>query len=224
MRILTIEDDENLANMLYRGLSEEGYSIDWAKDGEIGLAMALKNHYDCILLDLMLPKLDGISLCRQLRENNRRQPVIMLTVKSTVEDKVEGLSAGADDYIIKPFSFEELLARIHAQIRRSQVLSNPIHKYKDLILNPVDHTATRGDKLIKLTSKEYALLDYLVSHSNSIVTEKELIENVWGLNFDPQTNVINVYLHHLRNKIDKNFSSPLIHTIRGQGYKLEDKP
>ena len=224
MRLLIVEDDERLANMLSRGLTEEGYSVDVAQDGESGLSMGLASSYDCILLDVMLPGLDGITVCSRLRKQNRRQPVIMLTVKNTVDDKVEGLSAGADDYVSKPFSFEELLARIQAQIRRHQVLSGPEMVFRDLVLNPLERTVIRSGTLIELTAKEYALLDYLVQHAGTIVTEKELIEEVWGLSFNPQTNIINVYLHHLRNKIDKEFTTELIHTVRGRGYVFGDKP
>ncbi len=224
MRLLLVEDDEHLASMLRRGLEEEGYEVDWTEDGERGLQLALEFAYHCIILDLMLPERDGLSLCRKLREQGRQQPVIILTAKNALEDKIEGFSSGADDYMVKPFSFEELLARIEVRIRRNQPQRGPQPSYKDLVLDPIERTATREGKRIELTSKEYALLEYLLRNAEQVVTDKQLIEDVWGLSFDPQTNVINVYLHHLRNKIDRNFSSPLIHTIRGKGYRFGDKP
>ena len=223
-RILIVEDDESLAGLLRRSLVEEGYSVDWEENGPAGLERALSTEYACILLDWMLPGFDGVSLCRRLRDDGRREPVIMLTVKSSVEDKVEGLNAGADDYVSKPFSLDELLARIQAQVRRHLLLGEPGLSYEDLRLDPIRHTARRQGRMIELTPKEYALLDYFVHHPEQTVTEKELIRNVWGMDFDPRTNVLNVYLHRLRNKIDKEFSSPLIHTLRGRGYRLSKEP
>ena len=217
---MIVEDDEALAGVLRRGLVEDGYGVDWEENGLQGLERALSGGYSCLVLDWMLPGLDGVSLCRQLRENDRQEPVIMLTVKNAVEDKVEGLQAGADDYVVKPFSLEELLARVQAQVRRHHLLEEPGLAYGELRLDPIRHTALRQGKQIELTPKEYALLDYFVQHPERIVTEKELIRNVWGMDFDPRTNVLNVYLHRLRSKIDREFSSPLIHTLRGRGYRL----
>ncbi len=223
MPILLVEDDERLADVLCRGLDEEGYDIAWAGDGTSGLTMALDDAYDCILLDRMLPGMDGLSLCRELRRRGRGDPVIMITVKDATEDKVEGLEAGADDYVVKPFSFKELVARIQAQVRRHRVFSLKALQYRDLVLDPHSRSARRQGRRIELTPKEYDLLEYFVRNAERIVTLPELIENVWGLAFDPRTNVLNVYLHHLRGKIDRDFDKDLIHTVRGQGFLFGEK-
>ena len=223
MRLLIVEDDTKLARVLQKGLSEEGFEVACAADGDSGLRMALEQAFDCILLDVMLPGRDGLSVCRELRGNKKTTPVIMLTVKGEVEDKVCGLEAGADDYLAKPFAFDELLARIQARIRRTTEYAEPVLRYRDLELNPLSRSAVRAGKEFELTPKECALLEFLMRDPGRVVTEQELLENVWGLHFDPQTNVVNVYLHHLRKKVDQGFDDKLIHTVPGRGYRLGDE-
>ncbi len=220
MRLLIVEDDAKLSGILRQGLSEEGFDVACAADGDSGLKMALEQAFDCILLDIMLPGLDGLSVCRKLREDKRTTPVIMLTVKGEVEDKVRGLEAGADDYLAKPFAFDELLARIQASIRRTTEYTDPVLRYRDLELNPLTRQAVRAGASFDLTPKECSLLEYLMRNPGRVVSEDELLENVWGLRFDPQTNVVNVYLHHLRKKVDQDFEQKLIQTIPGRGYRL----
>lgn len=222
MRILVVEDEKKIADFIKRGLREEGYAVDTAGDGENGLFMARTNEYDLILLDLMLPKLDGISLCRKLKGSKVLAPVIMLTAKDTVKDKVLGLDSGADDYLTKPFAFEELLARIRAILRKrdSQVMTTI--KVSDLELDLITHKVKRGDKDIELTAKEYSLLEYMMRNAGVIVTRTMISEHVWDIDFDTFTNVIDVYINYLRNKIDSGFRKKLIHTVRGRGYILKE--
>lgn len=219
-RILVIEDDTSLAGVLRQGLGEEGFAVDWVADGDAGVAAGSKQEHDCILLDLMLPKRDGFSVCRQLREGGVTTPILILTVKDATADKVTGLRLGADDYLPKPFDFEELLARVRALIRRSTTYAEHPLRYGELQLDPYGRVARRGDRAVELTPKESALLTYLLSHPGRVVSERELLENVWGLGFDPQTNVVQVYMHHLRSKIDRGFEPKLLHTVRGRGYRL----
>jgi len=223
MRLLIVEDDQKLAGVLKKGLSEEGFEVSCAADGDSGLKMAQDKTFDCILLDVMLPGRDGLSVCRELREKKKTTPVIMLTVKGEVEDKVRGLEAGADDYLAKPFAFDELLARIQASIRRTTEYADPVLRYRDLELNPLSRLAVRAGKEFELTPKECSLLEFLLRNPGQVVAEDELLENVWGLHFDPQTNVVNVYLHHLRKKVDQDFEPKLIHTVPGRGYRLGDE-
>jgi two-component system copper resistance phosphate regulon response regulator CusR len=223
MRLLIVEDDRKLAGVLQKGLAEEGFEIACAADGDSGLRLALEQAFDCILLDIMLPGRDGLSVCRKLRGKKKTTPVIMLTVKGEVADKVRGLEAGADDYLAKPFAFDELLARIQASIRRTTEYADLVLRYRDLELNPLSRTAVRAGKSFELTPKECSLLEYLMRNSGRIVAEDELLENVWGLRFDPQTNVVNVYLHHLRKKVDQGSDWKLIQTIPGRGYRLGDE-
>ena len=220
MKILIIEDDNGLADVLVRGLREEQFTVDRAPDGDSGFSMALARDYDCLILDIMLPGIDGVEVCRRLREQQYHVPIIMLTVKNEVADRVQALEAGADDYVAKPFSFDELLARIRAQIRRNSVFSGEELRHGDLELDAKTLTALRSGVVTELTPKEYQLLSYFIRHSGRVVTEKELIENVWGLTFDPQTNVVNVYLHRLRGKLHIDGRGPVIKTIRGKGYRL----
>jgi len=220
MKILIIEDDNALADVLVRGLKEEQFAVDRAPDGDSGLSMALAGEYDCLILDIMLPGIDGVEVCRRLRREQYHVPIIMLTVKNEVADRVQALEAGADDYVAKPFSFDELLARIRAQIRRNSVFSGEELRHGDLELDAKTLTALRSGVVTELTPKEYQLLSYFIRHSGRVVTEKELIENVWGLTFDPQTNVVNVYLHRLRGKLHIDGRGPVIKTIRGKGYRL----
>lgn len=224
MRILVIEDEKKMAGFISRGLQEEHFAVDVAPDGERGLEMAELNPYDLVILDIMLPDTDGISLCRELRRKKMNFPILLLTARSHVKDKVTGLNAGADDYLTKPFAFEELLARINALIRREK-RSGPtsLLKVADLELDQTSHKVHRAGKPIDLTSREYSLLEYLMLHTGHIVTRTMITEHVWNANFDTFTNVIDVYINYLRNKIDKDSGRPLIHTIRGTGYILEDK-
>jgi len=221
MRILVIEDEKKIADFIKRGLKEEGYAVDASYDGENGLFLAKTNDYDLILLDLMLPKLDGITLCRKLREAKVSTPIIMLTAKDAVREKVIGLDAGADDYLTKPFAFEELLARIRAILRKKNGAEATKLEVGDLSLDLHTHKVTRGGKEIELTAKEYALLEYLMRNSGSIVTRTMISEHVWDIDFDTFTNVIDVYINYLRNKIDTGHSKKLIQTVRGRGYILK---
>ena len=224
MKILVVEDEEKLARTLQRGLKEEGHAVDVALDGEEGEYLAEVNEYDLIILDVLLPKKNGITVCRELRERGINTPILMLTAKDAVEDKVRGLDAGADDYLTKPFSFEELLARVRALLRRASDVKTPILRIADLELDPMSRRVTRAGKPIKLTSKEYALLEYMMRNPNRVLTRMRIGEHVWDMNFDPESNVIDVYISHLRAKIDRGFDKPLIHTIRGQGYMLSEEP
>lgn len=221
MRILVIEDEKKIADFIKRGLKEEGYAVDSAYDGEQGLFFAKTNDYDLILLDLMLPKLDGHSLFKAIRVEKILTPVIMLTAKDTLKDRVTGLDSGADDYITKPFAFEELLARMRAVLRKSEVSGSTTLRVGDLELNLTTHKASRRGKEIELTSKEYSLLEYLMRNAGSVVTRTMISEHVWDINFDTFTNVIDVYINYLRNKIDTGHKNKLIHTIRGRGYVLK---
>ncbi len=222
MRILIIEDEEKVANFIKRGLREEGYSVDVAYDGEEGHFQVSSNEYDVIILDLMLPKIDGISLCKRLRQEKITTPILMLTAKDSVKDKVTGLDSGANDYLTKPFSFEELLARIRALLRKSETTTPTKLQIGDLILDLLTHKVTRTGKEIILTNKEYALLEYLMRNAGSIVTRTMISEHVWDVNFDTFTNVIDVYVNYLRNKIDKGHKKKLIHTVRGRGYTIRE--
>jgi len=220
MRLLIIEDEKKVADFIKRGLKEEGYSVDVAFDGEEGHFQASSSEYDAIILDLMLPKIDGISLCKKLRADKINAPILMLTAKDSVKDKVAGLDSGANDYLTKPFSFEELLARIRALLRKSETATPTELQIGDLILDLLTHKVTRAGKEIILTNKEYALLEYLMRNPGCIVTRTMISEHVWDINFDTFTNVIDVYMNYLRNKIDKGHKKKLIETIRGRGYMI----
>lgn len=222
LRILVVEDEEKIASFIKRGLKEEGYVVDLAPDGEQGHFLATTNDYDLILLDVMLPKLDGFTLCRRLREKNALVPVILLTAKEDVKDKVQGLDNGADDYITKPFEFEELLARIRVHLRRKHEGVRTMYKVDDLTLDLLGHKVERAGKQVNLTTKEYSLLEYLMRHTGQIVTRTMLAEHVWDVHFDPGSNVIDVYINYLRNKIDGDHEKKLIHTVRGRGYTLKE--
>ncbi len=221
MRILVVEDEKKIADFIKRGLKEEGYAVDVAYDGEEGHFLAKTNNYDLILLDLMLPKMDGITLCKTLKEEGVTAPIIMITAKGAVKDKVTGLDAGADDYLTKPFAFEELLARIRAVSRKKESKEATKLEVEDLVLDLVTHKVSRAGHEITLTGKEYALLEYLMRNSGSIVTRTMISEHVWDVDFDTFTNVIDVYINYLRNKIDANSKNKLIHTVRGRGYVLK---
>ena len=221
MRILVIEDEKKIADFIKRGLKEEGYAVDTANDGENGFFLAKTNDYDLILLDLMLPKMDGIAVCKKLREEKISSPIIMLTAKDAVKDKVTGLDAGADDYLTKPFAFEELLARVRVMLRKKGGEKETKLKVNDLELDLYTHKVTRAGKEIELTSKEYSLLEYLMRNAGKVVTRTMISEHVWDIDFDTFTNVIDVYINYLRNKIDSDSKKKLIQTVRGRGYLLK---
>ncbi len=223
MKILVVEDEERVSQFIQKGLREEGHAVDAAFDGEEGSFLAEVNDYDLIILDLMLPKKNGIMVCRELRDRGVATPVLMLTARDSTGDKVRGLDAGADDYLTKPFAFEELLARVRALLRRGSETKTPTLKIADLELDPMSRRVTRGGEPIRLTTKEYALLEYMMRNPDKVLSRTLIGEHVWDMNFDPESNVIDVYVSHLRNKVDKGFSMPLIHTLRGQGYMLSDQ-
>ena len=222
MRILVVEDEKKVAGFVKRGLEEESYAVDVAYDGEQGQHLAEVNEYDVILLDIMLPKKSGIEVLRELRGKSIKTPVLLLTARDSVDDRVEGLDSGADDYLTKPFAFAELIARVRALMRRGeQGLS--ILQFCDLSLDPATRRAKRGEREIELTVKEYALLEYFLRNPNRVLTRTMIAEHVWDHTFDSETNVVDVYLNHLRNKIDKDEEVKLLHTVRGVGYVLRDE-
>jgi heavy metal response regulator len=222
MRILVIEDEQKVAAFIKRGLKEEGYAVDVAFDGEQGYSLTAANEYDLVVLDVMIPKMDGLTLCHKLRQEGFTAPVLMLTAKDAVRDKVKGLDAGASDYLTKPFAFAEFLARIRALLRRGESRQSASLQVADLILDPAKRHVSRAGKKIELTAKEFALLEYLMRNAGSIVTRTMIAEHVWDLNFETFTNVIDVYINHVRRKIDRGFSRKLVHTIRGRGYVLQE--
>ena len=221
MRILIVEDEKKVAAFIKKGLEEETYAVDIATDGEEGFHLGEQNQYDLIILDLMLPKINGLDILSGLRSQNIETPILLLTAKDSVEDKVEGLNQGADDYLTKPFAFSELLARIRVLLRRGKAESKTILEIADLTLNLVSHKVSRGNEEIELTGKEYSLLEYFMRNQEKVLTRTMIAEHVWDYNFDTFTNVIDVYVNHLRKKIDKNFSTKLLHTLRGVGYVMK---
>jgi len=222
MRILLVEDEKKIAHFIERGLQEEHYAVDIAYEGEAALFMARTNPYDLIILDIMLPGRDGVAVCRDLRRNKLDVPILMLTARERVQDRVVGLDSGADDYLTKPFAFEELLARIRALLRRQSGSPTALLRVADLELDQLSHRVRRAGREIELTGKEYSLLEYLMLNTNQVVTRTMICEHVWDIHFDSETNVIDVYINYLRNKIDRGFSSRLIHTVRGVGYILKE--
>ncbi len=222
MRILVVEDEKKVASFIKRGLEEEGFSVDVAHDGDEGRYMAETNPYDLILMDVMLPKKDGLTVIRELREQDIISPVLCLTAKDTVDDIVSGLDSGSDDYLTKPFAFAELLARVRALLRRGTADRGAEIYFADLRLDPVAHKVWRGGKEIELTAKEYALLEYFMRNANQTLTRTMIAEHVWDYTFDSFTNIIDVYVNYLRKKIDKDFDKKLIHTVRGAGYVLKE--
>ncbi|MFA5344914.1 DNA-binding response regulator [Candidatus Velamenicoccus archaeovorus] len=222
MRILLVEDEIKMASFIQRGLKEEDYVVDVVNDGEKALFQAEINPYDLIILDVILPVKDGITVCRELRSKKINVPVLMLTSKDRVRDRVLGLNSGADDYLAKPFAFEELLARISALLRRNKQDKTGILKIADLEMDQLRHKVARAGKEIQLTSKEFALLEYLMLNATHVVTRTMISEHVWHEDFDSFTNVIDVYMNFLRNKIDKGQKKQLIHTIHGKGYVLKE--
>ncbi len=222
MRILVIEDERKVANFIKHGLEEERYIVDTAYDGQTGFEMAMNNHFDAILLDVMLPGKDGFTILKELRHAGVSIPVLMLTARSTTDDRVVGLDLGADDYLPKPFSFEELAARLRSILRRSSPEKSTKLKCGDLLLDTISHLAFRQGKEIELTTKEYALLEYLMRNKNRILSRSTITQHVWKHNFDPESNIIDVYVKRLRSKIDKDESMQLIQSIRGVGYRMRE--
>lgn len=222
MRILVIEDEKKVANFIKRGLEEERYEVDLATDGQAGLDFALANKYDAIVLDVMLPKKDGFTVISSLRSAKIATPVLMLTALGTTEDRVTGLDLGADDYLPKPFHFEELAARLRSILRRSSVEKSTKLTCGDLILDTVSHNAFRWGKEIELTAREYSLLEYLMRNKGRIVSRSMITQHVWQYNFDPETNIIDVYIKRLRAKIERPGSPKLLNSIRGVGYRLRE--
>lgn len=221
MRILLVEDDRKVASFIRKGLAEEGYAVDVAHDGETGLAMGLDRLHDVIVLDVMLPKKPGFQVLRELRQAKVVTPVLLLTARDAVEDKVQGLDAGADDYLTKPFAFAELLARVRALLRRGKATQAPVLQVADLILDPAARTVKRGGAAIPLTNREFALLEYFLRNPGRVLTRTMIAEHVWDYSFDAGTNVIDVYVNYLRKKIDAGREPKLIHTVRGVGYVLK---
>jgi two-component system copper resistance phosphate regulon response regulator CusR len=220
MRVLLVEDEKNVAAFIKKGLEEEFYAVDVAEDGDDGLLMALSSDYDLMIFDIMLPGMNGIELCRKLRERGVKKPVLMLTAIDSVQSKVEGLESGADDYLTKPFAFSELLARLKALLRRSADSSSDL-MLEDLKIDLLSRRVFREGKEIFLTPKEFAMLEYLLRNKGRVLSRTQIIENVWGYNFDPSTNIVDVHVKFLREKIDRGYERALIHTVRGVGYMLK---
>ena len=223
MKILVVEDEKKVAGFIKRGLEEEGYSVEIAYDGDEGLKMGSDDSYELILLDLMLPQKDGLEVLRELRQLGIRTPVLCLTAKDKVDDIVSGLDSGSDDYLTKPFAFAELLARVRALIRRGTAERGAEITFADLRLDPVAHKVWRGESEIDLTTKEYALLEYMMRNPNQTLTRSMIAEHVWDYTFDSFTNIIDVYVNYLRKKVDRDFDKKLIHTVRGVGYVLKEE-
>lgn len=220
-RILIIEDDEAILTFLRRGLAYDGYHVDTAKDGQTGLLMARDNPPNLIVLDWMLPGLDGLEVCRRLRQGGS-VPILMLTAKDSVNDRVQGLDAGADDYMVKPFSLDELLARIRALLRRTQPERPKVYEFSDLVLDTGSRQAKRGDTVVDLTAKEYELLELFMRHPRQVLTREMIYDNVWGYDFGGESNIIEVYVRYLRQKLEPEGKNRLLHTVRGMGYVLRD--
>lgn len=223
MKILLIEDEKKVSAFVKRGLENERYTVETAFDGTTGLEMAHHPSFDVIVLDLMLPGIDGLSLLRQLRESEVQTPVLILTAKDTIEDRIQGLNLGADDYLVKPFSFGELLARVRALLRRSFQQNSSVVIIKDLKVNMMTHEISRGDEPIELTAKEYALLEFFINNTDRAINRISIAEHVWQYDFDPGTNFIDVYINRLRKKLNDSGENKLIHTVRGYGYILKTK-
>ena len=223
MRILLVEDDEKIAIFIKKGLRAAGFAVDYAANGEDGLHLALTEPYDAAVIDIMLPKLDGLALIREMRQQKRNTPVIILSAKDSIDDRVKGLQTGGDDYLTKPFAFSELLARVQALIRRASGASEPTRlQVSGLSLDLLTRDVVRDDRKIELQPLEFSLLEYLMRNAGRVVSKTMIMEHVWDYNFDPQTNVVEARICRLRDKIDKEFDSKLIHTVRGAGYVLKE--
>ena len=222
MRILVIEDDKKIASFIVNGLKQSGFAVDHGGNGEDGLILARTIPYDAVIVDVMLPRLDGLALVASLRKEKIKTPVIILSAKASVDDRIRGLQAGGDDYLTKPFAFSELLARVQALIRRSSQTSEPTRlTVADLALDLMTREVIRGAQKIELQTREFALLEYMMRNVGRAITKTMILEHIWDYSFDPQTNIVDVLVHRLRSKIDKDFAVKLIHTIRGVGYVLK---
>ena len=223
MRILIVEDEKKVSSFIKKGMEEEYYTVDTAFDGKEGLRLASSEDYDLIIMDVMLPNMDGNTVTKELRKRNINIPVLMLTVNDSIKDKVKGLDSGADDYLTKPFAFEELLARVRALLRRNEKSKSTKISAGDIVLDLESHRVIKSDKEIILTPKEYSILEYLIKNKNKVVSRTRLIEHTYDYHFDTETNIIDVYINKVRNKIFDNSDSPLIKTIRGIGYIIKDE-
>ncbi|PKN66839.1 MAG: DNA-binding response regulator [Deltaproteobacteria bacterium HGW-Deltaproteobacteria-15] len=221
MRLLVVEDEKKVARFIKQGLEEEGYAVDVAHDGEEGLQMVLDRVHDLIILDISLPRMDGLQVLRRMRQEKVAKPVLLLTVRAAIEDKVLGLDAGADDYLTKPFAFQELVARIRALLRRGGESGSSLLRYADLTLDPARRAVFRGETKIDLTAREFALLEFFLRNPERVLSRTMILDHVWDYDFDPETNVIDVYVNYLRKKIDSDREIKLIHTVRGAGYVLK---
>ena len=222
MRVLVVEDDRKIASFVVNGLKQSGFAVDHCSDGDSGLEMARAVAYDAAVIDIMLPKLDGLTLVQRLRREGKHVPVLILSARTTVDDRVRGLQAGGDDYLVKPFAFSELLARVQALIRRATHAAEPTKlSVADLSMDLVRREVTRGASVLELQPREFSLLEFLLRHAGRVVTKTMILEHVWDYSFDPQTNVVDVLVHRVRSKVDKDFPRKLIHTIRGVGYVLK---
>ncbi|MBU8847981.1 MAG: response regulator transcription factor [Desulfobacterales bacterium] len=222
MRILVVEDDLKIAEFIQKGLKSSGFAVDHAATGNQGFEMAFEEPYDTMVVDIMLPELDGISLIKKIREQNNNTPIIILSARDRVDDRVNGLQAGADDYLTKPFAFSELLARIQALIRRAGNITDPVNlSYADLSIDILKRQVKRNDEIVELQPLEFSLLEYLLRNRERVVSRTMIMEHVWDYNFDPMTNVVEARICRLRDKIDKDFEPKLIHTVRGAGYVLK---
>jgi len=219
MRVLVVEDHRRIARFLERGLAEEGFAVDVAFDGEEGLAFAENGAYDVVVLDIVLPLMDGIALCRELRRQGNRVPILMLTARDTIADRIAGLDSGADDYLTKPFAFEEFMARVRALLRRGYDRTTNELRAGNVVLDPVRHEVRRGGTLIPLPAKEFAILEYLLQQPGRVATREMIAEHVWGYDFDSESNVIDVHVRALRQRLGDTRERPLIETVRGVGYK-----
>jgi two-component system copper resistance phosphate regulon response regulator CusR len=223
MRVLLIEDEPRMANVIAKGLREQSYAVDVAQDGDAGLYQSSINDYDVIILDVLLPQRDGYEVCRELRARGNSTPVLMLTARAAIDDRIAGFDAGADDYLTKPFSFRELLARLRALLRRDSQLRPDVLEIEDLVVDAASHRVSRANHDVQLTAKEYALLEYLARRAGQLVSRSEIAAHVWDDTFDPFSNSIEVYINRLRKKIDGKHANKLLHTRRGEGYILESR-
>ena len=222
MRILVVEDEPKVAGFIQKGLAEESFVVEVARDGEEALERARRTTYDLVILDLMLPRMDGFAVCRELRTLGSETPILILSARGVVEDRVKGLELGADDYLTKPFAFSELSARVRALLRRRKPAALLTLKVADLTLDPITRVVKRGERRVDLTQKEFALLDYLMRHAGQVVTRTMIAEHVWGFNWDRLTNVIDVYVNHLRKKVEGADEPRLLHAVRGAGYIIRE--
>ncbi|MBR5230131.1 MAG: response regulator transcription factor [Firmicutes bacterium] len=222
MRILIVEDQKDLNKILYKKLTAEGYSADTCFDGEEALDFLDMARYDGVILDIMMPKMDGLAVVKHMREQGDNTPVLFLTARDSIDDKVKGLDLGANDYLVKPFSFEELMARVRAMTRKTAVSNSPVYKLADLVLDTTSHSVSRADVNIKLSAKEFALLEYLLRNKGKVLSRENIENNLWNFDYEGGTNAVDVYIRYLRKKIDEDFEPKLIHTVRGVGYVIRE--